>query len=422
MPQDRFEQLLKETMGLDVASVGPAVIEHAVRERQRACHLKSARAYWERVQESGAELQRLIEAVVVPETWFFRDREAFAALGRLMYEESIRAVPERSLRLLSLPCSTGEEPYSMAMALLDSGVPMNRFRVDAIDISTRVLAHGRQGVYRNSSFRGDNLEFRDRHFSAAAGGHQVVDAVRQHVHFQQGNLLSAAFAPGVETYDVIFCRNMLIYFDRSTQARAVAILARLLTPRGFFFVGASETGVFLNTDLVSARIPMAFAFRKADGSPPEAKREAARSAAQPVTRRPVRWTAAVVRPARESHRSAVAAQPPPAIDRSFPRRTGIDEAKQLADRGRFVEAALHCEEDVRQHGPSADAFHLLGLVCDAGGNHLDAGSYYRKALYLDPNHSEALMHLALLMEHQGRQTEAQVLRNRMKRLEQASKT
>jgi chemotaxis protein methyltransferase WspC len=410
-------------MGLDVASVGPAVIEHAVRERQLACHLSDPLAYWQLVHESPAELQRLIEAVVVPETWFFRDRDPFAALGRLMHEESLRTPPERVLRLLSLPCSTGEEPYSMAMALLDAGVPMNRFRIDAIDISDRVLAHGQQGVYRNSSFRGSDLEFRDRHFAATTGGHQIADIVRERVHFQQGNLFSSAFAPGVDIYDVIFCRNVLIYFDRSTQARAVAILARLLAPQGSLFVGASETGVFLDTPFVSARIPMAFAFRKAAGSPPKPKREATRSIAQPVTRRPVAARADAVRSAGTTHRTAAATPPSPLPrrDRSPERSTGLDEARQLADRGRFVDAALRCEEHVRQHGPSADTFYLRGLICDAGGDHLDAGTHYRKALYLDPNHGEALMHLALLMEDQGRQPEAQVLRNRMKRLEQAGK-
>src|SRR5437660_5043000 len=127
-----FENLLKETMGLDVASIGSSAIERAVEKRLLACELQETHAYWERVRASASELQELIEAVVVPETWFFRDRKAFAALVRVVQEEWLRTHPEGVLRLLSLPCSTGEEPYAMAMALRDAGVPAHRFRVDAV--------------------------------------------------------------------------------------------------------------------------------------------------------------------------------------------------------------------------------------------------------------------------------------------------
>lgn len=96
---------------------------------------------------------------------------------------------------------------------------------------------------------------------------------------------------------------------------------------------------------------------------------------------------------------------------------GIDDAQRLADQGRFAEAAALCEDTLRREGPSAPAFYLLALVRDASGNASDAVAYYRKALYLDPTHREALAHLALLMDRQGRQADAQVLKNRMRRLE-----
>lgn len=100
----------------------------------------------------------------------------------------------------------------------------------------------------------------------------------------------------------------------------------------------------------------------------------------------------------------------------------IGEAMRLADQGHLVEAATACAEHLRQHGPSAEAFHLMGLVRDATGNHLEAVDYYRKALYLEPNHYVTQIHLALLMEKQGDTEGAQVLRNRARRLEQQHKT
>ena len=95
---------------------------------------------------------------------------------------------------------------------------------------------------------------------------------------------------------------------------------------------------------------------------------------------------------------------------------------RLADQGHFVEAATSCAEYLRQHGPSAAAFHLMGLVRDATGNQPEAADYYRKALYLEPNHYVTQIHLALLMEKQGDTAGAKVLRNRARRLEQQHKT
>ena len=194
-----LEELLKASMGLNAASIGSSAIARAAEERLAACRLGDLQAYLERVRTSGTELQALIEAVVVPETWFFRDRHAFTALARLAHERWLPTHPEGSLSVLSLPCSTGEEPYSMAMALLDASVPAHRFRVDAVDISARNLAKGMGAVYGNNSFRGQDLGFRDRHFDATAGGYRLRETVRHQVRLQQGNLFAADFLPGVAT-------------------------------------------------------------------------------------------------------------------------------------------------------------------------------------------------------------------------------
>ena len=113
-----IKELLLRNMGLDFASVGTSTIERAVRERMKVSGLHNMDEYWECLRGSTSELQELIEAVVVPETWFFRDEETFVALVRLLTELS-RNRPAGALRVLSIPCSTGEEPYSIVMALRD---------------------------------------------------------------------------------------------------------------------------------------------------------------------------------------------------------------------------------------------------------------------------------------------------------------
>ena len=412
-----FEDLLKRTMGLDAASIGAPAIERAVQQRLAACGLKNADNYLERVRGSTEELQELIEAVIVPETWFFRDREAFITLARMAYEEWLRTHPEGVLRVLSLPCSTGEEPYSMAMALLDVGFPAERFQIDALDISARALTHARRAVFGKNSFRGGELDFRDRHFTPAGAGWQLSEAERNQVEFRQGNVLDACLQPGAATYDAVFCRNLLIYFDRTTQDRAIATLTRLLAPKGWLFVGPSETGLLLSHAFVSAKVPLAFAFRPAGAAPPLEPRT---NGHHPPRRPP---PARVVTPAREMPfssvivRSASAVAEPPAK-----RQTELEHAMRLADQGRLVEAAKECEAHLHTHGPSAKAFYVMGLVRDASGSHADAAEFYRKTLYLDPSHHEALVHLAFLLDGQGDKAGAKVMNDRARRLEPKART
>jgi chemotaxis protein methyltransferase WspC len=421
MDYAEFESLLKQAMGLDAASIGSSAIERAVQMRMLACELNDTLAYLELVRASTTELQALIEAVVVPETWFFRDREAFAALARMAFEEWLRTNTGSVMRLLSLPCSSGEEPYSMAMALLDAGFPASLFKIDAVDISARVLTHAKRAVYGKNSFRGDHLDFRDRYFEATTHGHRLSDAVRQQVNFHQANLFSPNFLPGAEIYDIIFCRNLLIYFDRATQDNAVHVLQRLLKAKGILFVGPSETGLILSHDFISAKVPLAFAFRKIDATVPATPRAPApvvRPAARPVMSPPNIQAPAASKLPPQKHvvpnqvvRSGTPPTPVAKLD------GGVEEAAALADQGRLAEAAKSCEEHMRKQGPSPQAFYLLGLIRDASGNALEAMQYYRKALYLDPNHQDSLAQLAFLLEKQGDAKGAQLLRNRVTRSE-----
>jgi len=412
-----FERLLQETMGLDAATIGSAAIERAVQERQAACRLADPQAYLAHVRASEAELQSLIEAVVVPETWFFRDREAFAALARLVLESWLPRHQAGTLRLLSLPCSTGEEPYSMAMALLDAGLPPGRFRIDAVDISERSLALARRAQYGRNSFRGKDLAFRDRHFVQLQGAWRPNDTVRAQVQFQQGNLFSPAFLPGAEIYDVVFCRNVLIYFDRMGQDAAVAVLRRLLTAEGTLFVGPSETGLLLNHDFVSARIPLAFAFHKRPAAPAEVAADVPEARRRPLPlRQQITMPPRVPQAAKPRVVRPLAAAKPEAPAQN----SGIAEAARLADQGRFAEAEAICQAHLAANGATAEALYLLGLLRDAAGRLDEAAGYYRKTLYLDRDHREALSHLALLLRKQGDLSGAQLLQARASRAERKS--
>jgi chemotaxis protein methyltransferase WspC len=405
MLRDGFEQWFKQTIGLDAATVGAPAIDRAVALRMAASGHIDREAYWHFAQGCLAEQQELIEAVIVPETWFFRDTGSFAALSTFYNAQWAATHPDASLRLLSLPCSSGEEPYSMAMALLDAGVPGERMSIDATDISERSLVRAARGRYGRYSFRGTDLRFRDRHFESAGEGHwQLSERVRKQVQFRWSNVMDLGALPGEAIYDVIFCRNLLIYFGQQTQLQTVDVLSRLLRPQGLLFVGPAESGLMLHLGFVSAQMPMAFAFRKPQATParliestlPLPARHAA--AAPPLAFKPPAPQAA------PPNLAAIAANPSP-----------LQLAQALADSGRFADAALACEALLELHGPTAEVLHLLGLVSGASGDSDQAERCFRKVLYLQHDHEEALMHLALVLENKGDLRSGRLLRQRAKR-------
>jgi len=398
-----FATLLKRTIGLDSESVGSNAVEQAVRSRMVALHLESVDGYWNRLHGSTDEFQELVELLVVPETWFFRDREAFHVLVRLIHEERFLHHPACPLRILSVPCCTGEEPYSIVMALLDSGVSHAQIAVDGVDISARALARAKQAAYGSNSFRGTELDFRVRHFQPVGNRWVLTGEIRDSVTFHHENLLSPDFRQGAGPYDVIFCRNVLIYFDQATQHRVMKALRALLSDRGLLFVGPAETALAAGSGFHSVNRAMTFAFRKA---PPLTGPQRL-----PVKQKPLPQT----RSSTKTPPSIAAAAPPHTkTTRPVP---DLELATRLADSGQLGDAAELCEAHLKQEGPTVRAYYLLGLVLDAAGSHQRAAACYRKVLYLEPNHSEALFHLALIMERQGHAAEAEQLRRRARRAE-----
>jgi len=391
----RIEALLRREIGLDAASIGSSLIERTIRLRMRRHDLKHLELYRELLESSPQELRELIEAVVVTETWFFRDREPFNAFAQLALTDWLPRHPAGPLRVLSVPCSSGEEPYSLAMKLLEAGVPDTRFAIDAVDISAQALARAEKAVYGKNSFRGRDLAFRDRHFRQTKDGYALSPAVRATVKFRRDNMLDAGFLAGSAPYDYIFCRNLLIYFDRTTQVMALEKLHRLLADDGVLFVGPAEMPLVSESGFVSANLPLAFACRKVTGEPaartrparrpPGARRLPAASAAPPLDAAPAPTTRA---------------QPPTATHEAPVMLDSLEAARQLADTGKIEEATALCEAHLSQHGPSAEAFYLIGLMKDAADDPL-AITFYRKALYLEPRHYEALVHAALWLEKTG---------------------
>jgi chemotaxis protein methyltransferase WspC len=441
MTQAAIEALLRQKIGLDALTVGSNTITRAVNRRMADCGLTDISIYLTKLQTSPPELEELIETVVIPETWFFRDREPFVFLSRYAVSEWWPQNPGKTLRVLSLPCSTGEEPYSIAIALLEAGLNPRNFSIDAADISKVALKKAERAVYGKNSFRDKNLDFRDRYFTGLAGDfYQLNDSVRRKVNFIQGNILDSYFLVGQIPYDVIFCRNVLIYLDGTGRSQTVQLLNRLLKPAGILFLGHSESGQKLPEQFVSVRHSLAFAYRKNDipDSPKvQVKKDLSQSNYLPLVweskgaenRENIRSDKlpSVNSKSSTSHQKyptegensqvlpirAIAPPPDPAKSAS----ADLDAARRFADRGQLQEAAKLCKTYLSQNRTNADAYVLLGQVYQAAGDRQQAEQSFQKATYLKPDHYEGLIHLALLKEERGDIVGAAIVRRRIQRME-----
>ena len=242
-------------------------------------------------------------------------------------------------------------------------------------------------------------------------------AVRDQVRFHTGNILDGDCLVGSGIYDFIFCRNLLIYFDRATQGKVLQKLERLLKKSGVLFVGPVELPLVVSQGFASARIPMAAACRKVD-SLPRPQTERSHRQRKPSSKSvPARSTPTAAKSSpRPPSPAASITKSSPTTSRKQPPQAELESAVRMADGGRLAEAAQLCENHIRVHGASAQAYYLLGLVRDAEGNEAQAVDFYRKALYLEPNHYETLVQMATLSGKNGDVNGARLLHKRLARV------
>jgi chemotaxis protein methyltransferase WspC len=400
------EQLLRQQIGLQPDTVGRDRIVLAVGDRL-ARRGQDVSAYLELLRGSAEEMHALVDVVVVPETWFFRDRQAFRCLRRQVREGS----PAGKFRALSVPCCTGEEPYSIAIIALDAGQAASDFEVVGVDVSPAALATAASGVYTDLSFRETMPEFaalRDRYCRREGNTYTVAEDVRNAVRFHQANLAGPEFLADEPPFDAIFCRNLFIYLDAPAQQTALANLHRLLLPDGALYFSAVEAGALVNSGFRprGEEFPFVFGHRALNKKP--VKASVSFHASQP-SRGPTQ--APTVRgglPKRDRvSRSGLdggaTSRKPTALSAAEDDEIAavLAKAREAADAGRLDEGAALCAAMAAKGPPRADVCCLLGVVRQAQGDFADAERWFHRALYLDPRQAEALVHMALLARRRG---------------------
>jgi len=249
----RISDLVKSLCGINLHDGKRELVQARLAKRLRAMGLDDFDDYAEyvRADASGVELVHMLDAISTNLTRFFREDDHFAYLRSSVLPRVAAGPrgPSRRLRVWSAGCSSGEEPYSIAITLAEAIPDLDRWdaRILATDLSTKVLARAQQGLYPPRSLKDVSPQRRSRYFLAEGGRndrlYRVRPELRKTVHFARLNLMESWPMQG--PFDAIFCRNVMIYFDKPTQQELVGRYWQLLAPGGTLFIGHSEslTGV-----------------------------------------------------------------------------------------------------------------------------------------------------------------------------------
>lgn len=240
-----FRNLIYERSGMYFKESKKDFVEHRIAGRMKATSTTTPYWYYRYVTElRTAELLVLLDVLSVNETSFFRNGPQFELFSSLVLPELERRKKRDllpRLRIWSAGCSTGEEPYSIAISLLDAltNAPGWDLRVLASDLSLKALEVAHRGVYAAAKTEETvPPALRERHFDRTADGYRVKDAVRRFVVFDYHNLKNDN---GLTGLDILFCRNVMIYFDEAEQRRVVDRFYRMLNPGGYLFLGHAES-------------------------------------------------------------------------------------------------------------------------------------------------------------------------------------
>jgi chemotaxis protein methyltransferase CheR len=243
----KFCEFFYRKTGIIFAENKRYFVERRIFERMTATESPSFREYFTtmRFETSGQEMQRLVNTMTVNETYFFREDYQFDALTKGILPEVIKNKRKGgTIRIWSLPCSTGEEPYSIAIYILEGWDRADDFNIEimASDIDSRVLQQAREGIYGERAVSRVPLKLKQKYFTPAPGNNvQIVDALRESIDFSSINLMDVGQVRNYSDIDVIFCRNLLIYFDDVARRQAMETLYDCLAPGGFICLGHSES-------------------------------------------------------------------------------------------------------------------------------------------------------------------------------------
>ena len=263
----KFREFFYRKTGIQFESTKRYFVDKRLVERIVETGNETFRGYFTllRFQASGEELQQLTNLMTVNETYFFREEYQFKCLVEsILPEITTRKTDHSPLRIWIMPSSSGEEAYSVAIYLLEYWAGINDWDIEIIssDIDTRILTHARKGLYSARSVQALPAKFLLRYFKRTEEGYQINEDLRQSVEFTRVNLVERADTRAYRNFDVIFCRNLLIYFDDISRKAAAETFYDALKPGGYICLGHSESMSRISSLYKVRKFPEAIVYQK----------------------------------------------------------------------------------------------------------------------------------------------------------------
>jgi chemotaxis protein methyltransferase CheR len=407
---ERFRNAITHRIGLQFDDARLDYLSEVFQRRIVQCG-RDGPAYLRHLEHepSGSEISALARELTVGETYFFRNHEQFDALAELALPERLRArAEEKTLRLLSAGCSSGEEAYSIAIVARETiADPSWKVAIRAVDVNPAALEKARRGHYSPWALRETPEDIQSKWFRVDGRDIALHASIRAAVEFESANLASddpTLWQPAA--YDVIFCRNVLMYFKREQMRAVIARIVRSLAPGGFLFLGHAETlrGVSDQFHLLNSH--GAFYYQLGRGGESRGENLIRIPATQPAQPLPVpepitTWFDAIrvasdrvaaLLPAADVHRQAPHPSPP---------LFDPEQILKLLREERFVEALSNLRDQSTTMGPSEEILLLETVLLLNSGQIAEANATAARLLSIDRDNANAHYLLALCGEHAG---------------------
>ncbi|HEB09813.1 MAG TPA: protein-glutamate O-methyltransferase CheR [Spirochaetales bacterium] len=264
---EKFSTLIYNESGIHFSSTNRTILESRLKERLRAASLEQVSTYYQLILQNREELRILLDSVTTNLTRFFRNAAHFAALENYVIPHFIRYKAKKNsnhLRLWCAGCSTGEEPYSLAIVLKEKLPSHFSVEITGSDLSLKSLMTAQEGFYQETRIGGVPPNYLSKYFEKKHDGYQIKADIKSLVKFDYHNLKNDS---GLRNVDLVFCRNVMIYFDAESQKAAVTRFWEVMNEHSFLFIGHSESLFGMETSFEFVKTEWATFYRKWRDSP-----------------------------------------------------------------------------------------------------------------------------------------------------------
>ena len=260
---EKYRTFIYAESGITFTPANRSILESRLKERLREKKVDSVKTYYNTITTDKEELKGFLDSITTNLTRFFRNQPHFDALEKFVIPELINNIkkgsPGNTIKIWSAGCSTGEEPYTIAMLLNEKLPSPWKFEILASDISLKCLMTAKEGFYADNKIDGIPPDYLVKYFDKVDGGYHVHADLQSKIKFDYHNLKNDA---GQRSFDILFCRNVIIYFDEAAQTAVISRFWDAMASKGFLFIGHSESLFGMDTKFEFIKTEWATLYRK----------------------------------------------------------------------------------------------------------------------------------------------------------------